>query len=225
MYEYVRNCGISQCVLLCAFSSFSNIVVRFIYILQLPPPMDPKVREYAATVPADKKGGDKMTLALNGHEISVTIPEKFTMSSGGTRPIKPGDKFKFTYGNRERVIASTLPTLPGTTVVEAKPMIYANVSHAYFAYHYNDQKGQTSMSHFVGRLLQACQTQLLQQACELGCNAVLGININVTTDSSGDRGNSKLVIVTMVGTPAVIMMSSSMPVVSADAVLLPDFVR
>lgn len=187
--------------------------------------MDPKVREYAATVPADKKAGDKMTLALNGHEITVTIPKDYTSSSGGKRPIKPGDKFKFTYGNRERVIASTLPTLPGTTVVEAKPMIFSNVSHAFFGYQYNDQREQQMMSHDVGRLLQAAQTQLLQQACELGCNAVLGININVTTDSSGDRGNSKLVIVTMVGTPAVIMMSSSMPVVSADAVLLPDFVR
>merc|ERR1719261_862050 len=103
--------------------------------------MDPVVREYMATVPHDKKAGDKMTLALNGNEITVTIPKMYKSSQGGTRPIKPGDKFKFKYGNRERVIASTLTSLPGTTVVEAKPMIYSNVSDAFFAYNMiNDQK-------------------------------------------------------------------------------------
>ena len=194
--------------------------------VRLPPPMDPVVREYAATVPRDKKAGDKMTLALNGHEITVTIPKDYTTSHGGKRPIKPGDKFKFKYGNRERVIASTLTTLPGTMVVEAKPMIFSNVSNAFFAQNiWNDQQEQTWMSRIVGNLLQQAQTQLLQKAVELGCNAVLGINMNTTTDSSGERGNSKLVIVTLVGTPCIIMKTDDMPVVSADAVLVPDFVR
>ena len=194
--------------------------------VRLPPPMDPTIREYMATVPNDKKAGDKMTLALNGNEITVTIPQMYKSSQGGTRPIKPGDKFKFKYGNRERVIASTLPSLPGTTVVEAKPMIFANVSHAFFAYSmFNDQKEQTTMSLEVGGLLQEAQTALLQKAVELGCNAVLGINMNTTTDSSGESGNSKLVIVTLVGTPCIIIKSDDMPVVSADAVLVPDYIR
>ncbi len=188
--------------------------------------MDPVVREYMATVPHDKKPGDKMTLALNGHEITVTIPKDYTSSHGGKRPIKPGDKFKFKYGNRERVIASTLTALPGTTVVEAKPMIFSNCSHAFFRMNFvNDQTEQTSMSRMVGSLMQQAQTQLLQQAVELGCNAVLAININVTTDSSGEHGNSKIVIVTMVGTPCIIMMSDNLPVLSADAVLVPDYVQ
>ena len=36
--------------------------------------------------------------------------------------------------------------------------------------------------------MQEAQTMLLQQAVEEGCNAVLSINCNVSTDSSGEHG-------------------------------------
>jgi uncharacterized protein YbjQ (UPF0145 family) len=193
--------------------------------ITLPPKMDSEVREYMATVPAGKKGGDKIVLVLNGNDIPITIPLRKVTQDGGSRMIQPGDKFKFKYGNRERVIASTLPSLPGTTVVEAKPMIFSNVSHAFFSRKFNDQKEQSNMSKKVGGLLQEAQTQLLQQACEMGCNAVLGINCNISSDSSGEYGNSKIVIVTLTGTPCIVMRLEDLPVVQTKAVVVPDYVR
>lgn len=191
----------------------------------LPPKMDPTVRKYMATVPKDKQGGDKMILDLNGTQVSVTIPLKHTTGDGSVRTIRPGDKFQFEWGHRERVIASTLPSLPGTTVVEAKPMIFANISDAFFSRRLNDQKEQTNMSKRVGTLLQEAQTQLLQQAVEAGCNAVLGIQNNITIDSSGESGNSKIVIVTLTGTPCVVMRLDDLPVVQSEAVLIPDYTQ
>ena len=96
----------------------------------LPPKMDPKLKTYKATVPHDKRPGDKMIFVIDGKEIAISIP----------RGKKPGEKFQFEYGNRERVIASTLPALPGATIVEAKPMIFANVSHAFYRNNLNDRK-------------------------------------------------------------------------------------
>lgn len=164
-----------------------------------------------------------MILDLNGTQVSVTIPLKHTTGDGSVRTIRPGDKFQFEWGHRERVIASTLPSLPGTTVVEAKPMIFANISDAFFSRRLNDQKEQTNMSKRVGTLLQEAQTQLLQQAVEAGCNAVLGIQNNITIDSSGESGNSKIVIVTLTGTPCVVMRLDDLPVVQSEAVLIPDY--
>ena len=96
----------------------------------LPPKMDPKLKTYKATVPHDKRPGDKMIFVIDGKEIAISIP----------RGKKPGEKFQFEYGNRERVIASTLPALPGATIVEAKPMIFANVSHAFYRNNLNNRK-------------------------------------------------------------------------------------
>ena len=77
------------------------------------------------------------------------------------------------------------------------------------------------MSRQVGQLLQEAQTSLLQQAVEVGCNTVLSIHQNITTDSSGERGNSKIVIVTLMGTPCVVMPLSEMPIVQAEATIIP----
>ena len=78
------------------------------------------------------------------------------------------------------------------------------------------------MSRQVASLMQEAQTILLQKAVEEGCNAVLSINCNVSTDSSGDHGNVKIVIVTMIGTPCIIMPLSQMPVVQAEATIIPE---
>ena len=74
----------------------------------------------------------------------------------------------------------------------------------------------------VSTLMQEAQTILLQKAVEVGCNAVLSINCNVATDSSGDHGNAKIVIVTMIGTPCIVMPLSQMPVVQAEATVVPE---
>lgn len=189
----------------------------------LPERLDPVAKTYSVTVPDDKGPGDKMTFVIKGHEVSITIPIVVKSSYGSVRKIRSGDKFSFVWGDRDRVIASTLPSLPGAVVVEAKPILWANVSHAFRQLNWNDQKEQTSMSKQVGTLMQEAQTMLLQKAVECGCNAVLSISSNVSTDSSGDEGNSKLVIVTMIGTPCVVMPASEMPVVNAQATMVPDF--
>ena len=83
---------------------------------------------------------------------------------------------------------------------------------------------QSSMARTVAGLLQEAQEGLLRKAIEVECNAVLGMTINITTDSSGERGNSKIVIVTVCGTPCVTVPSAEIPAVSVDAVVEPLYV-
>ena len=83
---------------------------------------------------------------------------------------------------------------------------------------------QTSMSKKIEGLMQEAQTMLLQKSLELGCNAVLSINSSLSTDSTGEYGNSKIVIVTLIGTPCVIMPLSSLPAVKAEAIVMPEII-
>jgi len=108
--------------------------------IKTPPKLDPAVKQYRLTVPDDKGAGDKMTVNIKGNMVTATIPAMYTTPDGGKRPIQPGDKFVFEWGDRDRVIASTLPALPGATIVEAKPILYANCSHSFFTAKYNDRK-------------------------------------------------------------------------------------
>lgn len=185
----------------------------------LPPKLDPTVREYVATVPAGKGGGDTMVVTLEGQEIPVPIPRSIRVPRDTYRSPIPGDKFKFRSGSREKVIASTLPSLPGTTVVEAKPMIYSNVSE-FFSVRRN-KESETDINVKVARLIQEAQTQLLQQAVEQGCNAVLSINCNVTDNYHREK-YSKLV--TLLGTPCVLMRSEDLPAIQSEAYVVPAYV-
>ena len=106
----------------------------------LPEKLDPEVKTYKITCPQDKAGGDKMVVAIKGTEVSVRIPLKHTTGDGSVRNTKPGDKFNFTWGDRDRIIASTLPNLPGAIIVEAKPILWANASLSFFQINYNDRK-------------------------------------------------------------------------------------
>jgi len=190
----------------------------------LPAPLDPKLeKRYNIVVPDDKGPGDTMNVTINGHDVGIRIPQYVKNDRGQSRKIQPGDKFPYTYRERSRVIASTLPALPGAVIVESKPIIYSNVSKAFFTRQFNDQREQTEMSAQIGLLMQETQDMLLQKAVEAGCNAVLGINTNVTIDSAGENGNSKIVIVTFTGTPCVVSAAERMPVVAAKATLVPDY--
>lgn len=178
-------------------------------VVDLPPKLDPTTRTYSATVPAGKKGGDLIKLDMKGHKISVTIPthKEAEDDKGKRRPIKAGDTFTFRWGEKNLVILSTLPSLPGTTIVEAKPMIYANVSEAFGEKKNGSPSTNTeAIGETIAALMQEAQTKLQERTAEVGCNAVLGVNTNVGADTSGD--GSKLVIVTLTGTPCVIVRSS-----------------
>ncbi len=76
--------------------------------------------------------------------------------------------------------------------------------------------------------MQDAQTQLLQQAVEMGCNAVLSINssaaINSYGEDSANAAGRSVVLVTLVGTPCVIMQSDNLPVVQSEAYVVPDYV-
>ena len=67
--------------------------------------------------------------------------------------------------------------------------------------------GQQNQAAQIPALLTKGYEALRQQAAELGCNAVLGITFNVTNDSSGERGNFKVVIATVCGTPCVVVFT------------------
>ena len=182
----------------------------------LPPKMDPKVTTYQLTIPQGKIGGQTMVVTIGGNNITVPIPRQIRNARGKLQLARPGDTFPFEWGNRNQVMASTLPTLPGTTVVEAKPMIFSNST---LALHKSEP---ISVSKKLEGLMQNAQTNLLQQSIQLGCNAVLSIHQTVSTDTWDD--GKKYLIVTMVGTPCVIMpIINNLPVVEAEATVIPEF--
>ena len=99
-------------------------------------------------------------------------------------------------------------------------LFYSTASLAYMKIKWNDQKENLSMAKSVGELMQEAQEGLLSKAIDLSCNAVLGMTVNITTDSSGSEGNSKLVIVTVCGTPCCIAPSTSSDIPNVDAELI-----
>ena len=72
--------------------------------------------KYAITCPHDKKGGDTMTVMLKGNKKTLTIP-KLHVINNVSHVTRPGDKFFWTDYAWKKVIASTLPALPGGTFV------------------------------------------------------------------------------------------------------------
>jgi hypothetical protein len=120
------------------------------------------------------------------------------------------------------------------TIVLAKPVAFGSVS---FSYH-NHQVGPQSLGpqpgDQVGRLMQEAQEQLMRQAVDVDCNAILGLSFTVTNDSWGEYGNHKLVIVTACGTPCVVTPqipsaegnndnNNAIPVLQATAVVDPAY--
>lgn len=75
------------------------------------------------------------------------------------------------------------------------------------------------MAKSIAELMQEAQEGLLSKAIDLGCNAVLGMTINITVDSSGPDGNSKIVLVTLCGTPCSVAPSKDLPGVNADDIV------
>jgi hypothetical protein len=80
-------------------------------------------KTYKLIVSKGKKGGDNATYTIAGRSVSVKIPP--TLSSGS----------QFEYedeGDVNLVIASTLPTVPGMEIIQAKPIVWGSVSRAYY---------------------------------------------------------------------------------------------
>jgi hypothetical protein len=112
-----------------------------------------------------------------------------------------------------QVTACTLPTLPGTEIVESKPMVWSSVSKSF------NEKQQVDMDKEIGTMMQQAQAKLVQQTIYVGCNVILGVTTNVATDSSGDNtGRAKLVIVTLCGTPCKVVPTAKVPSISVEAI-------
>jgi uncharacterized protein YbjQ (UPF0145 family) len=99
-----------------------------------------------------------------------------------------------------KVYASTLPAIPGMAIVMAKQIVFGSVSYSYT----NPTSVAGQPGEHVGRLMQEAHEQVLMQAAGMDCNAVLGMTFTVTTDSWGESGYNKIVIVTACGTPCVV---------------------
>jgi hypothetical protein len=178
----------------------------------LPPKLRSEKKKFAVTVPHDKKGGDTMTVELDGEAKEIKIP---VYKQDGEKKFKPGDKFLFVADPPiDKVIASTLPALPGAVTLEVKPMIWAIAKSSDYA-----------NPNSVAKLMQTAHSELLQKTLDVGCNAALGVNTSVTTDRSGEYGQFSFIIVCLTATPAVVVASSELPATMATAVPIEPYLN
>ena len=103
---------------------------------------EPKM--YKLLVPKGSKIGDSITATIAGKKMTFKIP-----SEGITK----GFFFHKYEGEIDKVIASTLPTIPGMEVLQAKPIIWGSVSHAYL--HSDSTDGQVCVSLCLVRFITA----------------------------------------------------------------------
>ena len=112
------------------------------------------------------------------------------------------------------VICSTLPSLPGMTVILAKSIIFGTSSVAYTADAGSQSKAnelQKQLSSQLAPLLAQGHAQLKQQAAAMGCNAVLAVTFNITKDIIGQYtgGYYKSTSVTVCGTPCYLVVKKN----------------
>lgn len=172
-----------------------------------------KLKTYSAIVPQTFRGVSDglttMSCTINGATKILKIPEG----------LKKGDSFTFTHTKPEydKVFTSTLPMVPGMEIVQAKPIIWGSVSYSFS----RGSDNQQVMGGKVGQLMQEAQAKILEQVLQHRCNACLGMTFNVTNDSSGERGNQKLVIVTACGTPCVVVPTTTALAIDANVIAEP----
>jgi uncharacterized protein YbjQ (UPF0145 family) len=152
-----------------------------------------------------------MAVTIEGRRVELTIPENFDN--------RKQTKFAYIYpGDVDKVIASTLQSVPGHEIVLSKPIIWSSVSLSLNL----GSKGQQHMEGQIGNLMQEVQEKLLSTAIDQGCNAVLGINFNVTNAGSGERGNLTMMIVAAYGTPCSVIPLEQLPSMPVEAVPYED---
>ena len=152
-------------------------MARLLFLIAPAQQVDVRGRNVTAVVPEGARGGDT---------ISVPVPQEFDV---------------------KEVMCSTLPSLPGMTVRLARSIIYGTASirsvvsaNITVKGHLNPKPGDDSMMELPQLITQA-HAVLKQQAAAMGCNAVLGITLNISNDSSKTNGTLKVAIVTVTGTP------------------------
>lgn len=146
------------------------------------------------TVPRGMRAGDSMVVMIEGEMVELTIPDSFDPTRS--------DRFAYMYpGDVDKVIASTLQSSPGHEIVLSRPIIWSSVSSCDTG---NKENQLHTQGQVIGYLMQKAQEQLLSTAIDEECNAVLGINFNVTNAWSGEND---VLIVTAYGTPCSVVPS------------------
>jgi hypothetical protein len=132
----------------------------------------------------------------------LTVPEGFDRLKGG--------RFKYTHlGDVDKDIATMLPTVPGYEVALAKLIVYGCEIQIF-----DDRgfSGKPTVAKIITNLTQDAQNQVNSLAIEQDCNAVLGMQFNVTMSRPPtDGGSFCKVAVTCFGTPCAIVPSASVP--------------
>jgi len=113
----------------------------------------------------------------------------------------PGQQVQVLIPEYSQMVASTLTgPPPGCKVYVEHPIIVANVSHQI-----QGPTKELASSKKVTTLMQKAQRDLLRKASFAGCNAVLGINFNITTTSSSSASDTTtLALVSAYGTPCIV---------------------
>ena len=137
-----------------------------------------------------RKVGDEM--------VTVTIPEGFDIMKAG--------RFKYTrVGDVDKVIATTLPMVPGYDVALSKPIVFGCETKIFDDRGYS---GKPTLAKIIAQLTQAAQNQVNSLAIEHDCNAVLSVQFSVAMSNEASGKGCK-VAVTCFGTPCVIVPSIS----------------
>ena len=78
----------------------------------------------------------------------------------------------------------------------------------------------------VANLMQKAHSELLQKTLDVGCNAALSVNTTLTTDSSGENGSYKYIIVCQTATPVVVgPVTTELPVAVAVSAPIEPYVN
>jgi hypothetical protein len=130
--------------------------------------------------------------------VLMTVPEGFD-------PLKAG-RFKYTHvGDVDKVIATTLPMVPGYDVALSKSIVFGCETIIFDDRGYS---GKPTLAKTIAKLTQEAQNQVNSLAIEHSCNAVLSMQFNVAM-SHLPSGKACKVAVSCFGTPCVIVPSAS----------------
>lgn len=142
-----------------------------------------------------------MITSIRGEETWLSIPPDG----------EPGGSFIYEiHAETEKVFASTLHMIPGMDILFSKPVIWATVSHAFDASQCNQQEYESWVAKGTGSLLEAAQEALSEKAIDAGCNAVLGMTINIAT-TNGAQAENGILVATVCGTPCSLVSNDPAP--------------
>jgi len=125
-----------------------------------------------------------------------------------------------TMGSSDVTVTSLNVPPTGSELESQKDPIWVSVSHTMTKHvklisekdGNHRAQSHSAMTDIVGNLMDTAKEELCKDARSLGCNAVLGMTLNIANHSTGGRSSSKSVFLTMMGTPCVLLRPRSSPI-------------